>query len=160
MKYRGTICCYDTTTNHCYKWQKHKKIEDIRSDQAEGKIGITDPCEQDIGSYGPTISHGPENLLEVNNHGKRGRPCQKPNAFITFLFKLRAKYSVAFRSLEGITRIFARITSITTVCHTSIFRRIRNIVPTIHDSNGRPVECAIDSTGFKITISGDYLGSK
>ncbi len=36
----------------------------------------------------------------------------------------------------------------------------RKIVPAINDSHGIPVDCAIDSTGFKITIRGDYLGTK
>ena len=95
-----------------------------------------------------------------NNRGKRRHPYKTPNAFITFLVKLRALYNVPFRSLEGIARIFARITGITTVCYTSIFRRIRKITPAIPDSQGKPVDCAIDSTGFKITIRGDYLGTK
>ena len=34
------------------------------------------------------------------------------------------------------------------------------MVPAIPDSPGRPVDCAIDSTGFKITIRGNYTGSK
>jgi transposase, IS4 family len=100
------------------------------------------------------------NLLADNNRGKRGHPYRTPNAFITFLAKLRAMYSIPFRSLEGIARIFARITGITAVSYTSIFRRIRKIVPSIPNSQGKPVDCAIDSTGFKITIRGDYLGSK
>jgi transposase len=99
-------------------------------------------------------------LLEENNRGKRGHPYKTPNAFITFLAKLRAVYNVPFRSLEGIARIFARITGIAAVSYTSIFRRIRKIKPTIHDPPLKSVECAIDSTGFKITIRGDYLGSK
>ena len=82
------------------------------------------------------------------------------SAFISFPAKLRAVYNVPFRSLEGIARIFARITGITTVCYTSIFRRIRKIVPNLESHDGKPVDCAIDSTGFKITIRGDYLGSK
>ena len=99
-------------------------------------------------------------LLADNNSGKRGHPYRTPNAFITFLAKLRAVCNVPFRSLEGIARISARITGIATVCYTSIFRRIRRIVPSIPDSHGEPVDCAIDSTGFKITIRGDYLGTK
>ena len=99
-------------------------------------------------------------LIEENNHGMRGHPYKTPNAFMTFLAKLRAIYNLPFRSLEGIARIFARITGIATVSYTSIFRRIRKILPEIHHSHGRPVDCAIDSTGFKITIRGDYLGSK
>ena len=46
------------------------------------------------------------------------------------------------------------------MCYTSIFRRIRKIVPRLPDSHGKQVDCAIDSTGFKITIRGDYLGTK
>ena len=99
-------------------------------------------------------------LLKENNHGKRRHPYKTPNAFITFLAKLRAIYNVPFRSLEAIARIFARITGIASICYTNIFRRIRKIVPTINSSPGRPVDCAIDSTGFKVTIRGDYLGTK
>ena len=57
-----------------------------------------------------------------------------------------------FISQEGIARIFARIIRKPTVCYTSIFPRIRKMVPAIPDSPGRPVDCATDSTGFKITI--------
>ncbi len=99
-------------------------------------------------------------LLDENNHGKRGHPFTMPNAFITFLAKLRAVYSIPFRSLEGIARIFSRITGIRGVCYTSIFRRIRKIIPSLESHDGKPVDCAIDSTGFKITIRGDYPGSK
>ena len=99
-------------------------------------------------------------LLEENNRGKRGHPYRTPNAFITFLAELRALYSVPFRSLEGIARVFSRVTGIRSVCYTSIFRRIRKIIPKLPEVNGKPVDCAIDSTGFKITIRGDYLGNK
>lgn len=99
-------------------------------------------------------------LLEENNRGKRGHPFRTPNAFIIFLAKLRALYSVPFRSLEGIARIFSRVTGIRSVCYTSIFRRIRKIMPELPEVSGKPVDCAIDSTGFKITIRGDYLGNK
>jgi transposase len=99
-------------------------------------------------------------LLEENNRGKIGYPYRTPNTFITFLAKLRAVYNVPFRSLEGIARIFAGITGIATVSYTSIIRRIRKIIPLFPDSHEKHVNCAIDSTGFKITIRGDYLGTK
>ena len=98
-----------------------------------------------------------KNLIEKNNHGKRSHPYRTPNAFITFLAKLMAVYSIPFKSLEGIAIISARITGIATMCYKSIFRRIRKIAPTIHDYPGRPVDFAINSTGLKIAISGDYL---
>ena len=109
---------------------------------------------------GPSFLMDWRELLKENNHGKRGHPYRTPNAFITFLAKLRAIYNVPFRSLEGIARIFARITGIATISYTSIFRRIRKIMPQLPYSQGKPVDCAIDSTGFKITIRGDYLGTK
>ena len=95
-------------------------------------------------------------LLEENNHGERSHPYRTPNAFITFLAKLHAVYNIPFRSLEGIAGIFASITGIRTVSYTSIFRSIRKIVPTLESNDGTPVDCAIDSTGFKMTIRGDY----
>ena len=79
-------------------------------------------------------------LLKENNEGRRGYPYRTPSAFITFLTKLREMYSIPFWSIEGIARIFARITGITTVCYTSIFRRIRKIVPAISDFHGIPVD--------------------
>jgi len=99
-------------------------------------------------------------LLKENNHGKRGRPFKIPNAFITFLARIRAVFNVPFRSLEGIARLFSRITGTRTVSYTNIFRRIRKIKPDLETTGSDPVECAIDSTGFKITIRGDYLGTK
>ncbi len=81
-----------------------------------------------------------KNLLDENNHGKRGYPYQTPNAFISFHVKFRVMDSVPFRSLDGIARIFATITGIATVCYTSIFRRIRKMVPAIPDSPGKPVD--------------------
>ena len=101
-----------------------------------------------------------KNLLEENNNGKRGHPYRIPNSFITFLAKLRAMYSIPFRSLEGIAGIFARITAIATVCYTSIFQRIRKIVPDLESYDVKLVDSAIDSKDFKITIRGDYLGTK
>ena len=98
--------------------------------------------------------------MKITTGGKRDHPFTTPNALLTFLAKIRAMYGIPFRSLEGIARIFARITGIATVCYTSIFRRIRKIVPAISVSRGKLVDCAIDSTGFKITIRGDYLGTK
>ncbi len=108
----------------------------------------------------PSFLMDRKTLLEENNRGKRGHPYTTPNAFITFLAKLRTVYNIPFRSLEGIAGIFARITGIRSVSYTSIFRRIRKTVPNLESHDGRPVDCAIDSTGFKITIRGDYPGTK
>ncbi len=97
-------------------------------------------------------------LLKKNNEGKRGHPNRTSNAVITFLAKLKAIYGIPFRSLKGIARIFSRITGILfSVLYKRIFRRIRKImlILPLTDSCREPVDCAIDSTGFKITIRGD-----
>jgi hypothetical protein len=101
-------------------------------------------------------------LLEENNRGKRGHSSTTGNAFIIFPAKLRVIYCFPFRSLDVTTGIFSRVTGIRSICYTNIFRRIRKIVPIlpVPDTNGKPVDCAIDSTGFKITIRGDYPGTK
>ena len=83
-----------------------------------------------------------------------------PNVFKTYLAKLRGVYSVPFRSLDGNSRIFARITGITIFCCTSIFRRIRKIMSAIPNPQEKPMDCAIDSTGFKIAVRDNYLGTK
>ena len=46
----------------------------------------------------PSFLMDRKTLLEENNRGKRGHPYTTPNAFITFLAKLRAVYNVPFRS--------------------------------------------------------------
>jgi hypothetical protein len=63
-------------------------------------------------------------LLDENNMNKVCHPFKTPNSFITFPSRLRSMYGIPFRSLEGISRLFSRITGIRTVCYTSIFRRI------------------------------------
>ncbi len=140
MKYRGVIALYDTKANHGHREQEHKKILDRFGRRYDRyNRSLVDRIEDLLD---PSFLMDWKLLLADNNRGKRGHPYRTPNAFITFLAKLRAVYNVPFRSLEGIARIFARITGIATVCYTSIFRRIRKIVPAIPDSQGKPVGCA------------------
>ena len=99
------------------------------------------------------------NLLEEINLNKRGRPFKTPNAFIAFLAKIRAMFSIPFRSIEAWARIVSRVTGILSLSYSSLFKRIRSIIPVL-DTGGGKVYGAGDSSGFKITIRGDYLGSK
>ena len=50
-----------------------------------------------------------------------------PDALINFLAKIRSIYSIPFRSLESILRIFSGIMGLNAIHYTNIFRRIRNI---------------------------------
>ena len=45
------------------------------------------------------------------------------------------------------------------ISSTSIYRRIRKIIPEIENDN-KSVLAAIDPSGFKVTLRGDYLGNK
>jgi len=101
-----------------------------------------------------------KNSLEEENKCKRGRPFKVPDALINFLAKIRSNYSIPFRSPESILRIFSGIMGLNAIHYTNIFRRIRNMKVMNTENNSENVECAVDSTGFKITIRGDYLGDK
>ena len=72
--------------------------------------------------------------------------------------EIRAIFNASFRSLESYMRIFQEILGIPRISYSSIFRRIRKImVPEIMNASS---SVAIDSTGFKTTIRGDWLSSK
>jgi len=90
-------------------------------------------------------------LLTENNHRKRGRPFKLFNAFLIFLARIRAVFNVPFGLLESIERPFSRVTQTRTLYYTNIFRRTSKIKPNLETTGSDPVECAIDSTGFKIT---------
>lgn len=99
-------------------------------------------------------------LLKENNNKKIGHPYKVPDALIIYLSRLRSIYNIPFRSLEGILRSLAIITKIKTISYTEIFRRIRKIKPNLDNNINSKLDCIIDSTGYKITIRGDYLRHK
>ena len=100
-----------------------------------------------------------DGLLEENNNGKIGHPYKVPDALIMYLARLRSIFNIPFRTLEGILRSLAIITNIKSISYSEIFRRIRKIKPEINNINSK-LDCIIDSTGYKITIRGDYLRHK
>ena len=100
-----------------------------------------------------------DRLLEENNNGKIGHPYKVPDALIMYLARLRSIFNIPFRSLEGMLRSLAIITGIKSISYSEIFRRIRRIKPELNNINSK-LDCIIDSTGYKITIRGDYLRHK
>jgi hypothetical protein len=98
-----------------------------------------------------------KNYLEEDNKSKRGRPFKVPYALINFLVKIRSVYSIPFRSLQSILKIFSGIMGLNSIHYTSIFRRIRSMKVINTENYSDNIECAIDSTGFKITIRGIIL---
>ena len=100
-----------------------------------------------------------DTLLEEKNSGKIGHPYKVPDALIMYLARLRSIFNVPFRSLEGMLSSLAIITGIKSISYSEIFRRIRRIKPELNNINSK-LDCIIDSTGYKITIRGDYLRHK
>ena len=60
--------------------------------------------------------------LEEDNRYKIGRPFKVPDVLINFLAKIRFIYSIPFRSLESILRIFSGIMGLNAIHYTDIFR--------------------------------------
>jgi len=98
-------------------------------------------------------------LLKENNYNKKGRPFKIPGIVIMYLAKLRGLRGISFRQLQSELHNLSKIYKFPEITFTSIYRRIRKIIPEItSDNNG--VLSAIDSSGFKINLRGDYLGNK
>ena len=66
---------------------------------------------------------------------------------------------ISFRQLETELHNLSKIFKFPKISFTSIYRRIRKIIPEIENDNNN-VLAAIDSSGFKITLRGDYLENK
>ena len=98
-------------------------------------------------------------LLEENNYNSRGRPFKVPGIVIMYLAKLRELRGMPFRQLESELHNLSRIFRFPEISFTSIYRRIRKIIPEIGSDNNGTL-AAIDSSGFKVTLRGDYLGNK
>ena len=76
-----------------------------------------------------------------------------------YLAKLIELMGIPFSQLESELHNLSKIFRFPEISFTSIYRRIRKIIPEIeNDSNG--VLAAIDSSGFKVILRGDYLGNK
>ena len=105
---------------------------------------------KDIGDY--------RHDLKYQSRGKKGRPFILPDKIIEILARIRAVFNASFRSLVSYLRIFQEILGVPRISYTSIFRRIRGIkVPEIMNPSS---SVAIDSTGFKTTIRGDWMSNK
>ena len=98
-------------------------------------------------------------LLGEKNYNKRGRPYKIPDIVILYLTKLRELRGIPFRQLESELHNLSKIFRFPEISFISIYRRIRKIIPEIeNDNNG--VLVAIDSSGFKVTLRGNYLENK
>ena len=70
-------------------------------------------------------------LLKENNYNKKGRPFKIPGIIILYLAKLRELYNLPFRLLETELHNLSKIFKFPEISFTSIYRRIRRIIPEI-----------------------------
>ena len=96
--------------------------------------------------------------LKKQNMKKNGRPFILPDKIIEILARIRSVFNASFRSLESYMRIFQEILGIPRNSYSSIFIRIRTF--RIEEIINPSSSFAIDSTGFKTTIRGDWLSNK
>ena len=82
-------------------------------------------------------------LLEENNYNKRRRPYKIPGIVIMYLAKLGELRGIPFRQLQTEMHNLSKIFIFPEISFTSIYRRIRKIIPEIENNNG--VLAAIDS---------------
>ncbi|WP_084779416.1 IS5 family transposase, partial [Acidiplasma cupricumulans] len=115
-----------------------------------------DVCSSDLDI---NIFNNWNELLKENNYNKKGRPFKIPGIIILYLAKLRELRGISFRQLETELHNLSKIFKFPKISFTSIYRRIRKIIPEIENDNNN-VLAAIDSSGFKITLRGDYLENK
>ena len=96
--------------------------------------------------------------LAKQNRNKVGRPFILPDTVVEIFARIRSVFNAPFRILESILRKMSDLLGIPKITYSAIYLRIRKIrVPEICNPSA---SVAIDSTGFKTTIRGDWLSDK
>ncbi len=98
-------------------------------------------------------------LLEENNSRKMGTPFIVPGIVIMYLARLMDLKRLTLRQLESELHKLSRIFRFHEISFIPIYRRIRKIIPEIVNNISGAL-AVIDSSGFKATLSEDYLGNK
>ncbi|MEM4160753.1 MAG: transposase, partial [Thermoplasmata archaeon] len=102
-----------------------------------------------------------EREIEEMNKTKRGRPYQYPQSLILFAAYVYVGLALSFRELEGFLRNLLKIAKRECPDYTTLFRRIRAIVPevgkTLGNYRGRDVIIAVDAPGVKVTNRGEWM---
>ena len=96
--------------------------------------------------------------LAKQNRNKVGRPFRLPDSIVEIFARIRSVFNTPFRILESLLRKMIDLLGIPKITYSAIYLRIRKIkVPEICKPSAY---VAIDSTGFKTTIRGDWLSDK
>ncbi len=120
--------------------------------------------------YNESLVKRMENLLDLRaienikedlakqNRNKVGRPFRLPDSIVEIFARIRSVFNAPFRVLESLLRKMSDLLGIPKITYSALYLRIRKIkVPEICNPSA---SVAIDSTGFKTTIRGDWLSDK
>jgi len=97
--------------------------------------------------------------LAIMNSNKKGRKYQYPESFMKMLGYVKVYFGLSYRQTEGLIRTYHTVPAVPD--YTVIHKRINNLdirQPLNHKSNN--IVLAIDSTGIKVTNSGDWITHK
>jgi transposase len=96
--------------------------------------------------------------LERMNAGKRGRPYRYTHKMMAYLGGLASAYGMQFRALEGFLKTVMVTVGIDVPDFSTIWRRCIS-VNTAHP-DGRDIVAAIDSTGIRVGVRGEWMREK
>lgn len=100
--------------------------------------------------------------LEILNMNKGGRPFEYPPSFIQFSAVIHEVFHLPYRQMEGVFRQLSRyIPELKPVDYTTLFKRITNLDIRIENKElPKEIVLAVDSSGIKVTNSGDWIRKK
>ena len=105
-----------------------------------------------------------DTLLARMNAGKRGRPFQYPEPFITWMACVHVFLQMPYRQMEGFARKLATILPpLRAADYTTLFRRIQRLdlsLKATPELLAEDVIIAVDSTGIKVTNRGEWMREK
>ena len=129
----------------------------------------------DMTRYARVLARWREDL-ERENAGKPGRPRKLPDTLFQFAALLRVARRIPWRQLQGELRVWCELHGLPVPSYTTLHRRCARVslepllrrveraegVPREGDRDGgrAPVAVAVDSTGLKVSGSGEYLRAK
>jgi len=117
-----------------------------------------------------------EELREMNS-GKRGRPFRYPHSMVEYARRRHAKDGTDYRTLEGELREIMKLAGRNAISYSQMFKRCKRLdimgaavaekdplwVRAANAANmtgGKAIIAAIDSTGMKITVRGEWMREK
>lgn len=105
------------------------------------------------------ISRYDDELTEMNR-GKRGRPYRYTNGMMEYLGGLASAHGIRCRLLEGFLRSLLQAVGMRVPDFSTIWRRLERLPVRSLSGDGRGVVAAVDSTGIRVGVRGEWMREK